>query len=239
VYLFKHENVINILDFRRGQFYGLDEIASRMIDLILKKSYEETITEIRELYEVPEAQIRGDLTELLNSLIEKKVLVTSPPPEKSADGNLFQTISLGVLHRISTVLRKIFNPQTDPNAYTVELLLTLSWISLRVLGWSRTIAIWQKWHNYNPKEIGKETIEDLDRLVRETASGKLFLPMVCKERALVAYHLLRSFYDSPATLVIGINNYPFQIHAWVECAGLILTDEPAHCEQFTPVISYS
>ncbi len=34
VYLFKHENVINILDFRLGQFYGLDEIASRMVDLI-------------------------------------------------------------------------------------------------------------------------------------------------------------------------------------------------------------
>jgi hypothetical protein len=239
VYLFKHENVINILDFHRGQFYGLDEIASRMIDLILEKSFEETVTEISDLYEVSAAQIRGDLTELLNSLIQKKVLITSPPPEKSTDENLFQTISLGVLHRITTVLRKIFNPQTDPNAYTVELLLTLSWISLRVLGWSRTLDLWQKWHKSHSKNIGKETIKNLDRVVRETASGKLFLPMVCKERALVAYHLLRSFYDFPATLVIGINNYPFQIHAWVECGGLILTDEPAHCEQFTPVISYS
>lgn len=239
VYLFKHENVINILDFRRGQFYGLDAIASRMIDLILEKSYEETITEISELYEVPEAQICGDLTELLNSLIEKKILVTSPPPDKSTNGNLFQNISIAILEKLSLIGRKLLNPQPDPNPYTVEILLTLSWISLRVLGWSRTIAIWQKWHKSYRKEIGKETIENLDRLLRETASEKLFLPMVCKERALVAYHLLRTFYGCPATLMVGIDNYPFQIHAWVECNGLTLTDEPAHCEQFTPVISYS
>lgn len=239
VYLFKHENVINILDFRRGQFYGLDETASRMLALILEKSYQKTITEISQLYEVPEAKICGDLSELLNSLIEKKILVTSPHPDKFTEENLWPNILIAILKKLALIGRKLLNPQPAPNAYTVEILLTLSWISLRVLGWSRSIAIWQKWHKSHRKEIDKETIENLDRLLRETASGKLFLPMVCKERALVAYHLLRTFYGCPATLMVGINNYPFQIHAWVECQQLTLTDELAHCEQFTPVISYS
>jgi len=61
VYLFNHQHVLNLLYFRRGQFYRLDEIASRMVDLILEKSYQETITEIIQLSEFPEAQLFGVL----------------------------------------------------------------------------------------------------------------------------------------------------------------------------------
>jgi hypothetical protein len=71
------------------------------------------------------------------------------------------------------------------------------------------------------------------------AAAKLFLPMVCKERALVGYHLLRTFYSLPATLVIGIDRYPFQVHAWVECDGKVITDAPEHCESFIPAVRYS
>ena len=63
--------------------------------------------------------------------------------------------------------------------------------------------------------------------------------MVCKERVLVGYHILRIFYGLPATLVVGIDRYPFQIHAWVECDDKIVTDDPEHCEPFIPVVRYS
>ena len=85
----------------------------------------------------------------------------------------------------------------------------------------------------------QEVIEEVDRVVREAAAWKLFLPMVCKERALVGYHILRAFYGLPATLVVGIDRYPFQIHAWVECDDKIVTDDPEHCEPFIPVVRYS
>ena len=61
---------------------------------------------------------------------------------------------------------------------------------------------------------------------------------MCKERALVGYHLLHSFYQVPATLMIGVTNDPFEVHAWVEYEGIIITDDPVHCQQFTPVIKY-
>ena len=75
-------------------------------------------------------------------------------------------------------------------------------------------------------------------IVRRSAANSLLFPIFCKERALVSYHLLRVFYGLPATLILGVNQYPFQIHAWVECDGEIVSDDLAHCELFTPVIRY-
>jgi hypothetical protein len=75
-------------------------------------------------------------------------------------------------------------------------------------------------------------------LVREAAASQLFLPVVCKERALVGYQILRVFYRLPADLIVGIDRHPFQLHAWVECEGRIITDDRAHCETFIPVVSY-
>jgi hypothetical protein len=238
VHLLARDDTAQILDFRGGQFYALDAIASRMLSLTLEKGFEATVREMVDLYDAPEEQIRGDLTELLNSLNQKKLLLTSSRTKSDVAPHRLKVISIALLKKLSSLPQKILNPQPDPNPYTVGLLLSLSWISFRVLGWSRTIDLWQNWHHSATGEPSKETILAIDRLVREAASGKLFLPVVCKERALVGYHLLRTFYGYPATLVIGINNYPFQIHAWVECNGLIITDDRAHCDQFTPVIHY-
>ena len=63
--------------------------------------------------------------------------------------------------------------------------------------------------------------------------------MNCKERALVGYQILRAVYGLPATLIIGIDEYPFRSHAWVEANDLVITDDFAHCETFTPVARYS
>jgi hypothetical protein len=239
VYLFTRDDITRILDFRGGQFFALDPIASRMLSLTLEKGFEATVTEITELYDAPEELIRGDLLELLDSLTRKKLLVMSPASESSTGINPLKTFSIALLKRLSSIARKLLNPQPDPKPYTVGLLLSLAWISFRVLGWSRSIALWQNWHTSAIAKPSNEIIQRIDRLVRETASGNLFLPMVCKERALVGYHLLRAFYGYPATLVIGINNYPFQIHAWVEYRDLIITDNVDHCRMFESVLRYS
>lgn len=252
VFLFLQDGIAQILDFKRGQFYALDSMGTLMVSLVIEQGFEETATYMTQTYDVTEERFRSDLTRLLQNLVQKKLLIAT---EKSSDrslqllhywitrtSKLLSAILLWLLKAVSSILCKLLNPKPTPNRPTVELLLSLSWLSFRLLGWSRTLSLWQQWHH--PVEtvepsVREDIIYTVDRLVREAAANKLFLPMVCKERALVGYHLLRAFYRLPATLVVGIDRYPFQIHAWVECDRLILTDDPAHCQLFTPVVTYS
>jgi hypothetical protein len=258
VYLCLEGGIAQILDFQRGQFYALDGLATLMVALVLEKGFEETVTYISQTYEVTVPQARADLTELLQNLANKKVIIT---PRKSSPllrkllvkllrttGKLLSNFFLWFLKVASSLFRRFFNPQPHPNSYTVELLLTLSWLSFRLLGWSRTIALWQQWHRPLKPVISSNTstgseiaqrVDDIDTMVREAAASKLFLPIVCKERSLVGYHLLRTFYGLPATLIAGSNCNPFQVHAWVEWEGKILTDDAEHCQQFKPVVRYS
>ncbi|MFS0519188.1 lasso peptide biosynthesis B2 protein [Nostoc sp. UIC 10607] len=247
IFLFVQDGIAQILDFNHGQFYGLDKIATLIILLVLEKGVEETINEITKIYDVTEENLRYDLNILLHDLEQKKLLVT---PMKSLDWwfylihfcrRILNKILLSLLKTVSSIFCNLVNPEATPNRFTVELLLSLSWLSFRLIGWSRTVSLWQYWHSAistADTTVITDVIQTVDRMVREAAASKLFLPMVCKERALVGYHLLRTFYSLPATLVIGIDRYPFQVHAWVECHGLVVTDELAHCQSFIPVIRY-
>lgn len=248
IFLFVQDGIAQILDLNHGQFYGLDKIATLIILLVLEKGVEETINEITKIYDVTEENLRSDLNILLHDLEQKKLLVT---PMKSFNWWLFlihfcrkilKKILLSLLKTVSSIFCNLVNPEATPNRFTVELLLSLSWLSFRLIGWSRTVSLWQYWHSAistADTTVITDVIQTVDRMVREAAASKLFLPMVCKERALVGYHLLRTFYSLPATLVIGIDRYPFQVHAWVECHGLVVTDELAHCQPFIPVVRYS
>ena len=252
VFLFLQDDIAQLLDFRQGQFYGLDPIGTVMVSLVLEQGIEEAIAYITQTYDVTEAQVRADFTALLENLEKKQLLIAQ---EKTSDrflpwlhhpitgaGKLLGAVCLWLLKTLSSIVRILLNHEQTPNRHTVELLLTLSWVSFRLLGWSRTLSLWQHWHRHIDNidtSVQGEVIQTVDRIVREAAAWKLFLPMVCKERALVGYHILRAFYGLSANLVVGIDRYPFQIHAWVECNSLIITDDPAHCEPFTPVVRYS
>jgi hypothetical protein len=252
VFLLVRDGIAQILDFNRGQFYGLDKIATSMVSLVIEKGLEKTVDELTQIYDATAEQLRSDLTQLLENLEQKQLLVAT---NKQSDRGchwfyswrekarqILDRACLWLLKTIGSILRHLLNPEPTPNRLTVELLLILSWFSFRLLRWSRTISLWQHWHRtiatIDPSQADR-AIATVDRTVREAAAAKLFLPMVCKERALVGYHLLRTFYGLPATLVIGIDRYPFQVHAWVECDGKVITDAPEHCESFLPAVKYS
>ncbi|MBD2344397.1 lasso peptide biosynthesis B2 protein [Anabaena subtropica] len=252
VFLFLQDGFAQILDFKRGQFYGLDEIATLMVLLVLEKGVEDAVNELTKIHEVTEENFRSDLNKLLQDLEQKKLFITEIKTDNYLfnlihsclirTNKIFNKILLSLLKTVSAIFRNLVNPEPTPDRLTVELLLSLSWLSFRLLGWSHTLSLWQHWHRaISPTDttVTTDVIETVDQMVREAAASKLFLPMVCKERALVGYHLLRTFYGLPATLVIGIDRYPFQVHAWVECHGLVVTDESAHCQPFIPVVRYS
>ena len=156
VFLSIQDNIAQILDFDRGEFYGLDPIATVMVSLVLEKGIEETITGITQTYEVNEDCARADLTELLQNLEQKKLIIAqgkkSNPflqwfhDQKKKTAKLLDAILLWFLKRVSSIIHRLIDNEQTPSRRTVELLLTLSWISFRLLGWSRTISLWQHWH---------------------------------------------------------------------------------------------
>ncbi len=241
VLLYDQEGFIQLLDFNQGQFYALDPTATLMLSSLLDKGLEETITNLSQVYDTTEAEIRRDLTELLDNLIQKKLL-TQNIIESSKSKFLiqkFDNLILKSLQKIIALIRPLINPQSDPNFLTIHLLLILSWLSFRSLGWSKTINFWQSWHQNNLKNIvNLELIKILDNKLQEAVASNPLLSIMCKERALVGYHVLNSFYQVPATLIIGVRNDPFEVHAWVEYEGIIVTDDTVHCQQFAPVITY-
>lgn len=254
IFLIVQEDIARLLDFARGQFYGLDSIGTLMLCLYLECGETETVTQIAQKYNINPDIVRTDLTGMLQNL-EGNHLLISTEKNTAARVDLLAKIkqflgntSFLFLKAASWLLQSMFNrPQrknsqlnTALSRFTVQLLLTLSWLSFRLLGWGRTISLWRRWDKPTdtPKESVKELIEAVDRLVREAAAWNVFLPMVCKERALVGYHILRAFYGLPTTFIVGIDCNPFQMHAWVECDGLVVTDDPAHCKLFNPIIRY-
>ncbi len=252
VFLFFQDNLAQILDFNRGQFYGLDSIGTLMVSLVLEHSSEEAVKYITQTYDATEEQVISDLTKLLQNLEQKQLIIAQGKQsnpflqwfhhQKKKAAKLLDAILLWFLKRLSSIIYRLLDNGQTHSRRTVELLLTLSWISFRLLGWSSTISLWQHWHHQGKESdtSGRgEVIKEVDRMVREAAAWKLFLPMVCKERALVGYHIIHTFYGLPATLVVGIDRYPFQIHAWVESDDKIVTDDPEHCEPFIPVVRYS
>ena len=241
VLLYNREGFVQLLDFNQGQFYALDAIATIMLSSVLDKGLEATITNLSQTYDTTEEEIRSDLRELLDNLIQKKLLnQDNIDPAKSQ--HLSQYFNKKVsknAHKIIALIRPLINPQSDPNFLTIHLLLILSWLSFRFLGWGKTIKLWQRWHQNNVKNtVDLEVIKKLDYKLQEASDTNPLLSIMCKERALVGYHLLCSFYHVSATLIIGVTNDPFEVHAWVEYQGIILTDDPVHCQQFTPVIKY-
>jgi len=245
VMLQAEEESAYLLDFNQGQFYGLDSIGYEMLSLILKADLETTLIHCAQIYDVPLARLQADLEQLLTELISQQLLIPldANHPPKSSLPNYLTTWGLKFCQAIAKGGRKLFNPGADPNSLTINCLLLLSWLSFRYLNWGTNLELWQKWHpqamqtNLDPEQT-QEILTKVDRLIRANAAGSFFFPMVCKERALVGYHLLRVFYRLPVQLVIGTALYPLQVHAWVEYQGQIITDDPEHCAYFDPIMTY-
>lgn len=259
VFLVVQDKIAQLLDFNRGRFYGLDAMSTLMVSIVLEQDLDEAVTHIVATYDVTEEQVKIDLTRLLQNLECKGLLVV----REEQSGGFFRLLRywrnktsqhiLLACFLFYRVVSSIFqhlskNRQFEkkqsyqiPDRHVVQLLLTFSWLSFRLLGWSTTISLWQQWHRSNHEieaSVREEIVRTVDRIVRESASWKLFFPIACKERALVGYQILRAYYGLPAALVVGVSHYPFRVHAWVECNSHIVTDDPSHCQPFTAVAKY-
>jgi hypothetical protein len=184
--------------------------------LLLDGDLETAALAITAEYGVAEEQVRADVTKLLRELQRQHLLDCQLPQS---------------------------HHQVPPSRLTTWVLLTLAWISIRTLGWTRTIRFWRRWQRPIDDKVSsgdwQTAVQAVDTVVREAAAKHMLLPIACKERALVGWHILKTAFGLPAELVIGINLYPFQAHAWVESGPWLVTDDSSHCEIYTPAARYS
>ena len=82
-------------------------------------------------------------------------------------------------------------------------------------------------------------VDAVDRVVQEAAAATFLLPAACKERALAGYRILGGWYGLPAAVVVGVRRQPFLAHAWVECDGRVVTDDPERCSHLLAVVRAS
>ena len=242
-----------VLDFARGRFFGLDVIGTKMLALTLENGPHAAVAHLTREYDASEDLIERDLKAMLQTLAEKRLIVLATPGQRFGLRTFLHTILnwaawlpgllfMVPLHIIANADSRLRLGRKEPSRFQVGLLLTLAWFSLRLLGWHRSLIVWGQKHAIEKTEVNAgvtEILAAVDHLVRAVAARKLLFPVACKERALVGYYLLRVIYGLPATLIVGFDCYPFRGHAWVECAGRVLTDDFDHCEQFTPVARYN
>lgn len=230
VYLARQDDIVRILDMDRGRFYGLDTVASLLLSLALERGPDGAASEVARIYGVEQDRVRADLEGLRASLHQRRLLangeVSHAPVRRWLPG-----WPVGPCRVRGSVTARLAGR-----------LLRRAWRSLRLSGWASTLWLWQR--PAGPTlAVGPEEAEALittvDDAIRDAAARQLLFPVACKERAVVGYHLLRGVYALPAELVIGVQHYPFGVHAWVEIGRRTVTDDEAHCAAFAPVARFA
>jgi Transglutaminase-like superfamily len=229
VILIVRDGLARLLDLDRAAFFALDAIGTQLLTRRLELGEAAAVIAVAREYSVPPDRVLSDWGRLLRELHGGNLVTMSRPTEPS---------------RMPGRARPAAAPRRRrmlPNRWAIGWLLALAWVSLRVFGWARSVHLWQR--GYRPQsgfEFGNEdkTILSIDAAIREVASGH-WLNTQCKERALVAWRILKCGYGMPAELVIGVVFFPFGAHVWVECGPWTVTDDRARCNAYTPVGRYS
>jgi transglutaminase superfamily protein/coenzyme PQQ synthesis protein D (PqqD) len=212
VTLLVQDDTARLLDLEHGRFYALDWVGTRLLTNTLQSGPTQAVRCVSEEYGVDDERVRTDLVRLLTRLRKQHLIVTA-----------------------ETAGRRLL-----PGRVGLWLLLALAWLSLRTLGLARTIRLWRGKHRRAAVpwvDTMTSLVERLDQAIRAAASTHPLSPQ-CKERAVVAWHILCNRWGLPADLVVGVLAFPFQAHAWVECGPLVVTDERLRCEMHTPAARY-
>lgn len=225
------DGCVRLLDFRQGRFYALDPVADRLLALVFSEGEQRAQQLAAEEYDVAEVQVKDDLQSLLNNLSSAKLIRKSTQQEKESR-SWFRA-------PLESLLTPSWSHDLDCGFALchVDRLLNLAWFSLRLIGWTETVKRWSRPTDVGHSSLDKSRCRRIDHLVRLASHSRWLISLSCKERAIVGYFLARQ-YGQPAELVIGVQQFPFLAHAWVEVHGHILTDDPEHCALFVPVTRY-
>jgi hypothetical protein len=82
-----------------------------------------------------------------------------------------------------------------------------------------------------------DELEEMSAIARKVQGAALYYRpgARCLPQAVAITRLLRR-QSYPVTLTIAVRRFPFAAHAWVECAGQVLTDRQDVSLEFTPIL---
>jgi hypothetical protein len=94
-------------------------------------------------------------------------------------------------------------------------------------------ALCQRVRQY-PTRCGQRCEQSIDALCAAVDLASIFYwkEVLCLQRSAAATCLLRSC-GVTACMVIGVRNFPFKAHAWVEVADLVVNDKPDFCATYS------
>ena len=123
-----------------------------------------------------------------------------------------------------------------PTMVSSFLLLAATDLSLRTLGFSRTVAIARRLAHARASADS----ELVSEICRRVAVAAVLYPgrARCLEQSMALYVLLRRR-GIAADLRLGVQPYPFNAHAWVELNGVALNEEPEIISQFVPLEGFA
>lgn len=206
------EDFLVILDLQSATFHMLDPVARSMWDALLAAEDDtDAVSSLERRYAVDRPRLTADLEAFRHRCIEDGFLTGNGPPSSVA-------------------------PTLPARRARRRWLVTRAWwclfrtaLSLSHRGLLRTYGDYSRWPVSHTGHVDEQL---LDRALAAFAQAEnLFLmkraPNDCLPRSLALFRFLR-LAGVPAEHCVGVRQFPFLAHAWVECDGRVVQDNPSH-----------
>ena len=186
-------------------------------------------------YGIPAEQVEAAIVKFSQTLLPAHAINRMDRAERGG-GNLRASVaacSFAPARLVKLLFRVL------PRNVRTGMLLTALGLSLRLVGWARTVeAVRRLFPRRRRPRAGQDwesAAGQIDAVVRDLAARH---PVSLKpsETALCCWAMLRSE-GWPAELVVGVDLLPSLGHYWCESGPWTLTDD-RRCERFVPLVRY-
>jgi hypothetical protein len=208
------EGAAVLLDLRAAEYIVLNPVATALWQLLLSAEGDDRVAKLQRQFDAPRERLEADLAAFARSSIERGFLIegTPPAPEPAAQR---------IAGRGPLALRAWWSLVSTARA-------------LAARGFAETYLRYARLAKPAAAgESGKDTVERAERafLRAEHFFVMRSAPQDCLPRSLALYRFLLSA-GIPADHCIGVRQYPFKAHAWVESGNRVLCDSTDFVGQF-------
>jgi hypothetical protein len=210
------DGLVVLLDLRTGAYVVLDRVASAMWQVLTSVSeHARQLAELAHRFEAPAGRLEADLEAFARECGERGFLAAEPPAVERP--GLRRRAARGAL------------------ALRAWLTLLATSRSLARRGFSDTYRRYDRLPR--PEPGGNDVDALVSRAERAFSRAENFFllrsaPRDCLPRSLALFRFLLSV-GVPAEHCIGVQRFPFEAHAWVECGGRAVNESSGLTRGYT------